>query len=60
MEVSALIEDNDGTIRVLEVDASAGFAGISAVTGEDVAGAILELAKIRWLEGLANDAWHCV
>lgn len=42
-----LIEDDDGTIRVLEVDAWAGFAGISAVTGEDVAGAILQLAMTR-------------
>lgn len=42
-----LIEDDDGTIRVLEVDAWAGFAGISAVTGQDVAGAILQLALMR-------------
>lgn len=42
-----LIEDDDGTVRVLEVDAWAGFAGISAVTGEDVAGAILQLAMQR-------------
>jgi ribosomal protein S6--L-glutamate ligase len=42
-----LIEDDDGTVRVLEVDAWAGFAGISAVTGEDVAGAILTLAMMR-------------
>jgi RimK family alpha-L-glutamate ligase len=42
-----LIEDDDGTVRVLEVDAWAGFAGISAVTGIDVAGAILELARTR-------------
>ncbi|MGH3706731.1 MAG: ATP-grasp domain-containing protein [Pseudonocardiaceae bacterium] len=42
-----LIEDDDGTVRVLEVDAWAGFAGISAVTGEDVASAILQLAIQR-------------
>jgi ribosomal protein S6--L-glutamate ligase len=48
-----LIEDDDGTIRVLEVDAWAGFAGISAVTGEDVAGAILQLAMTRRLGGAA-------
>lgn len=42
-----LIEDDDGTVRVLEVDAWAGFAGISAVTGEDVASAILQLAMTR-------------
>ncbi len=46
-----LIEDDDGTVRVLEVDAWAGFAGISAVTGEDVAGAILQLAVTRRLGG---------
>ena len=46
-----LIEDDDGTVRVLEVDAWAGFAGISAVTGEDVAGAILQLAMTRRLGG---------
>lgn len=39
-----LIEDADGTVRVLEVDAWAGFAGITAVTGADVAGAILDHA----------------
>ncbi|MGH3773286.1 MAG: ATP-grasp domain-containing protein [Pseudonocardiaceae bacterium] len=46
-----LIEDDDGTVRVLEVDAWAGFAGISAATGEDVAGAILQLAMMRRLGG---------
>jgi RimK family alpha-L-glutamate ligase len=40
-----LIEDEDGDIRVLEVDAWAGFAGITAATGVDIAGAILELAR---------------
>src|SRR5690606_38497703 len=39
-----LIEDEHGTIRVLEVDAWAGFAGITGATGVDVAGAILGLA----------------
>lgn len=38
-----LIEDENGVIRVLEVDAWAGFAGITAATGRDVAGAILDL-----------------
>jgi ribosomal protein S6--L-glutamate ligase len=42
-----LIEDADGIIRVLEVDAWAGFAGITSVTGADVAGAILDLAVMR-------------
>lgn len=46
-----LIEDDDGTVRVLEVDAWAGFAGISAATGEDVAGAILQFAMTRRLGG---------
>jgi RimK family alpha-L-glutamate ligase len=41
-----LVED-DGVIRVLEVDAWAGFAGITGVTGTDVAGAILDLAAAR-------------
>jgi RimK family alpha-L-glutamate ligase len=48
-----LIEDDDGTVRVLEVDAWAGFAGISAVTGEDIAGAILQLAMTRRGRGTA-------
>ena len=42
-----LIEDAAGTVRVLEVDAWAGFAGITAVTGTDVAGAILDHATGR-------------
>ncbi len=42
-----LIEDDEGTILVLEVDAWAGFSGISAATGEDVADAILHLAITR-------------
>ena len=39
-----MIEDAEGTVRVLEVDAWAGFAGITEVTGADVAGAILDHA----------------
>ena len=39
-----LIEDDDGVIRVLEVDAWAGFAHITACTGVDVAGAVLDRA----------------
>jgi hypothetical protein len=39
-----MIEDAGGTVRVLEVDAWAGFAGITQVTGADVAGAILDHA----------------
>jgi glutathione synthase/RimK-type ligase-like ATP-grasp enzyme len=39
-----MIEDAGGTVRVLEVDAWAGFAGITRVTGADVAGAILDHA----------------
>ncbi len=46
-----LIEDVEGTVRVLEVDAWAGFAGITAVTGQDVAGFILDLAVKRMPEG---------
>ncbi|MGH7869201.1 MAG: ATP-grasp domain-containing protein, partial [Candidatus Dormibacteraceae bacterium] len=49
-----LIEDHDGTVRVLEVDAWAGFAGISAVTGTDVADAILRLAMMRRPGGIAT------
>jgi len=45
-----LIEDAEGTVRVLEVDAWAGFAGISEVTGADVAGAILDHATARHAE----------
>lgn len=45
-----LIEDNDGVIRILEVDAWAGFAGVSVATGADVAGAILRLARKRLKE----------
>jgi RimK family alpha-L-glutamate ligase len=39
-----MVEDGDGVIRVLEVDAWAGFAGITRVTGTDVAGALLDFA----------------
>src|SRR4051794_13140959 len=42
-----LIEDESGHIRVLEVDAWAGFSGITEVTGVDVAGAVLRLARSR-------------
>jgi glutathione synthase/RimK-type ligase-like ATP-grasp enzyme len=42
-----LIEDADGSILVLEVDAWAGFAGTAAVTGVDVAGAVLALALAK-------------
>ena len=42
-----MIEDADGVVRVLEVDAWAGFAGITEVTGADVAGAILGHAAAR-------------
>jgi ribosomal protein S6--L-glutamate ligase len=42
-----LIEDDDGSPRVLEVDAWAGFAGTSECTGADIAGAILDLALRR-------------
>jgi RimK family alpha-L-glutamate ligase len=38
-----LIEDADGTIRILEVDAWAGFSGLTATTGADVAGALLDV-----------------
>ena len=46
-----LIEDAHGTVRVLEVDAWAGFAGITTVTGSDVAGAILDHATARHAQG---------
>jgi ribosomal protein S6--L-glutamate ligase len=49
-----LIEDADGAVRVLEVDAWAGFAGISTVTGADVAGAILDHATARHRQGVAG------
>ena len=49
-----LIEDADGVVRVLEVDAWAGFAGISTVTGADVAGAILDHATARYRQGGAG------
>jgi len=49
-----LIEDTGGTVRVLEVDAWAGFAGITAVTGADVAGAILDHAAARHAGGGAG------
>jgi glutathione synthase/RimK-type ligase-like ATP-grasp enzyme len=42
-----MIEDHEGTVRVLEVDAWAGFTGITEVTGADVAGAILGHAAAR-------------
>jgi ribosomal protein S6--L-glutamate ligase len=42
-----LIEDDEGVPRILEVDAWAGFAGMTASTGADVAGAILDLALAR-------------
>ena len=49
-----LIEDAGGTVRVLEVDAWAGFAGISTVTGADVAGAILDHATTRHRQGVTR------
>ena len=39
-----MVEDGDGVIRVLEVDAWAGFAGITRVTSTDVAGTLLDFA----------------
>ena len=49
-----LIEDAGGAVRVLEVDAWAGFAGISTVTGADVAGAILDHGTARHRQGVAG------
>jgi RimK family alpha-L-glutamate ligase len=46
-----LIEDEEGAVRVLEVDAWAGFARITEVTGQDVAGTILDLATKYLPEG---------
>jgi [lysine-biosynthesis-protein LysW]--L-2-aminoadipate ligase len=45
-----LVEDASGGLRVLEVDAWAGFAGITRVTRTDVAGAILDFAAARRAE----------
>jgi ribosomal protein S6--L-glutamate ligase len=39
-----MIEDINGTIRILEVDAWAGFAGITKISGQDIAGAIIDMA----------------
>ena len=49
-----LIEDAGGAVRVLEVDAWAGFAGISTVTGADVAGGILDHATARHRQGVGG------
>jgi RimK family alpha-L-glutamate ligase len=49
-----LIEDAAGAVRVLELDAWAGFAGITEVTGADIAGAILEHATGRLARGDAG------
>jgi hypothetical protein len=46
-----MVEDGDGVIRVLEVDAWAGFAGITRVTRADVAGAILDFAAAPAADG---------
>jgi RimK family alpha-L-glutamate ligase len=45
-----LVEDDGGALRVLEVDAWAGFAGITRATRTDVAGAILDFAAGRRAE----------
>lgn len=42
-----MVEDRNGDIRVIEVDAWGGFAGIARITGVDVAGAILDYAIFR-------------
>jgi glutathione synthase/RimK-type ligase-like ATP-grasp enzyme len=44
-----LLEAGDGQLQILEVDAWAGFAGLEAATGADIAGRILDLAldKLR-------------
>jgi ribosomal protein S6--L-glutamate ligase len=46
-----MVEDRNGELRVIEVDAWGGFAGITKTTGVDVAGAILDYAKFRQKEG---------
>jgi ribosomal protein S6--L-glutamate ligase len=47
-----MVEDADGTIRVIEVDAWAGFAGITQSTGVDVASAILDyIALLQGRDG---------
>jgi ribosomal protein S6--L-glutamate ligase len=47
-----MVEDTDGTIRVIEVDAWAGFAGITQATGLDVAGAIIDHIALLQGEGI--------
>ena len=44
-----LLETEDGSLQILEVDAWAGFSGLQNATGADVSGRILDLAleKLR-------------
>ncbi|MGH3254742.1 MAG: ATP-grasp domain-containing protein [Streptosporangiaceae bacterium] len=44
-----LVEDADGGLQILEVDAWAGFAGLEQATGADISGQILDMAldKLR-------------
>jgi len=46
-----MVEDRNSDIRVIEVDAWGGFAGIARITGVDVAGAILDYAIFRQTMG---------
>jgi ribosomal protein S6--L-glutamate ligase len=45
-----LLESADGELRILEVDAWAGFSGLESATGADISGRILDLA-LKKLEG---------
>jgi RimK family alpha-L-glutamate ligase len=45
-----MVEDPDGGLQILEVDAWAGFAGLEQATGADISGPILDMA----LEKLGN------
>jgi RimK family alpha-L-glutamate ligase len=42
-----MVEDADGGLQILEVDAWAGFAGLEHATGADISGRILDMAMER-------------
>ena len=48
-----MVEDADRGLRILEVDAWAGFAGLERATGADIAGHILDMAMDRLGTGAA-------
>jgi len=43
-----MVEDANGGLQILEVDAWAGFAGLEQATGADISGRILDLAMERF------------